>query len=49
MLFTLKELQEATDNFSDALLVGKGGFGEVYRGRLRYVPVAVKVLTDVRF
>ncbi|KAL6351332.1 hypothetical protein AAG906_035124 [Vitis piasezkii] len=34
-VFTLKEMEEATCSFSDEKLVGKGGFGRVYRGTLR--------------
>ncbi|KAL3523601.1 hypothetical protein ACH5RR_016435 [Cinchona calisaya] len=32
--FSLRELQVATDNFSDRNILGRGGFGKVYRGRL---------------
>lgn len=35
MVFTLKEMEEATCSFSDENLVGKGGFGRVYKGTLR--------------
>lgn len=35
MVFTLKEMEEATGKFSDKNLVGKGGFGRVYRGVLK--------------
>jgi hypothetical protein len=35
MVFTLKEMEEATGRFSDKNLVGKGGFGRVYRGVLK--------------
>lgn len=34
-IFTLKEMEEATCSFSEENLVGKGGFGRVYRGVLR--------------
>ncbi|KAB5544950.1 hypothetical protein DKX38_013062 [Salix brachista] len=34
-VFTLKEMEEATCSFSEENLVGKGGFGRVYRGILR--------------
>ncbi|XP_021635862.2 probable serine/threonine-protein kinase PBL28 [Hevea brasiliensis] len=34
-VFTLKEMEEATGSFSDEQMLGKGGFGRVYRGTLR--------------
>ncbi|XP_061350179.1 probable LRR receptor-like serine/threonine-protein kinase At2g23950 isoform X2 [Gastrolobium bilobum] len=46
--FTFRELQSATDNFSHRNLLGAGGFGNVYRGKLGDgTMVAVKRLKDV--
>ncbi|KAF8400456.1 hypothetical protein HHK36_013754 [Tetracentron sinense] len=46
--FTLRELQVATENFSSKNILGKGGFGNVYKGRLvDGTVVAVKRLKDV--
>ncbi|KAL0459591.1 UNVERIFIED_CONTAM: hypothetical protein Slati_0586300 [Sesamum latifolium] len=33
--FSFSELQTATSNFCQGYLIGKGGYAEVYRGRLR--------------
>ncbi|KAK4786610.1 hypothetical protein SAY86_010443 [Trapa natans] len=45
-LFTYKELRNATDGFSDANKIGEGGFGPVYKARLRNGKLAaVKVLS----
>ncbi|CAN6543117.1 unnamed protein product [Malus baccata var. baccata] len=47
--FSLRELQVATDTFSDKNIIGRGGFGKVYRGRLADgTLVAVKRLTEER-
>ncbi|KAL1203702.1 Protein NSP-INTERACTING KINASE 2 [Cardamine amara subsp. amara] len=46
--FTFKELQSATSNFSSKNLVGKGGFGNVYKGCLHDgTIIAVKRLNDI--
>ncbi|KAI9117448.1 hypothetical protein K1719_011614 [Acacia pycnantha] len=47
-IFTFKQLQHATDNFSSKNILGAGGFGNVYRGKLGDgTLVAVKRLKDV--
>ncbi|KDP38737.1 hypothetical protein JCGZ_04090 [Jatropha curcas] len=46
--FTFRELQLATDNFSSKQILGAGGFGNVYKGKLADgTMVAVKRLKDV--
>lgn len=47
MVYTEQQLSDATNSFSDSNLIGKGGFGAVYRGTLRKCNVAIKKLTDV--
>jgi len=42
--YTYAELVAATDNFSSQALIGEGGFGKVYRGKLLEMPVAIKRL-----
>ncbi|XP_010539943.1 PREDICTED: receptor-like cytosolic serine/threonine-protein kinase RBK2 [Tarenaya hassleriana] len=45
-IFTLAELQSATDNFAFDNLIGKGGYAEVFKGRLQNGQlVAIKRLT----
>ncbi|XP_031282097.1 receptor-like cytosolic serine/threonine-protein kinase RBK2 isoform X2 [Pistacia vera] len=45
-IFSLYDLQAATNNFSFENLIGKGGYAEVYKGRLRDGEfVAIKRLT----
>ncbi|GFY89385.1 BRI1-associated receptor kinase [Actinidia rufa] len=47
--FSLRELQVATDNFSNKHILGRGGFGKVYKGRLADGGlVAVKRLKEER-
>lgn len=46
--FAFKELQSATNNFSAKNILGTGGFGHVYKGKLGDgTIVAVKRLKDV--
>ncbi|XP_020084541.1 U-box domain-containing protein 33-like isoform X2 [Ananas comosus] len=42
--FSLLELNQATQDFSDSLKIGEGGYGAVYRGFLRNTAVAIKKL-----
>uniref|UniRef100_A0A803KR57 RING-type E3 ubiquitin transferase n=3 Tax=Chenopodium quinoa TaxID=63459 RepID=A0A803KR57_CHEQI len=42
--YTFKEIEVATNNFSDTLKIGEGGYGPVYRAVLQHTPVAIKVL-----
>ncbi|XP_077247927.1 U-box domain-containing protein 35-like isoform X2 [Tasmannia lanceolata] len=42
--YTIEEIEVATDFFSEALKIGEGGYGPVYRASLDHTPVAIKVL-----
>ncbi|CAN6242185.1 unnamed protein product [Urochloa humidicola] len=42
--FSTSELESASENFSSSLKIGEGGFACVYRGILRNMKVAIKVL-----
>jgi len=42
--YTIEEIEEATNMFSDALKIGEGGYGPVYRSELDCTQVAIKVL-----
>lgn len=37
----------ATDNFNPKNIIGEGGFGTVYKGRIDNMDVAIKVLKKV--
>ncbi|XP_074318142.1 wall-associated receptor kinase 5-like [Silene latifolia] len=42
-IFTIQELENATDNYNEANIIGKGGFGVVYKGVISgNQPVAIK-------
>ncbi|MCH83134.1 U-box domain-containing protein 34-like, partial [Trifolium medium] len=42
--YTMDEIKIATNNLSEALVIGEGGYGKVYKCNLDHTPVAVKVL-----
>lgn len=42
--YTVEDIQKATNNFSDALKIGEGGYGPVYKCKLDHTVVAIKVL-----
>lgn len=48
MVYSYDELKGVCNSFTPEALIGKGGFGSVYKGSLRRCAVAVKVLTEVR-
>ncbi|XP_043716969.1 U-box domain-containing protein 33-like [Telopea speciosissima] len=42
--FSFIEIERATCNFDQTMKIGEGGYGIVYRGKLRQTPVAIKML-----
>ena len=48
--FSLSEIQIATSDFDPSHVIGRGGFGIVYRGKLERLKldVAIKKLNEVR-
>lgn len=42
--YAIEEIQRGTENFSDELKIGEGGYGPVFRATLDSTAVAVKVL-----
>ncbi|XP_042391233.1 U-box domain-containing protein 33-like [Zingiber officinale] len=43
-IFSLSELEQATENFKEESKIGEGGYGCVYKGFLRHTTVAIKRL-----
>ena len=46
--YDFEEIQAATDNFSEAFMIGHGWFGDVFQASIRQTPVAIKRLDEVR-
>ena len=42
--FDFSEVKDATCNFDPALKIGEGGYGSIFRGSLRHIEVAIKML-----
>ncbi|KAI7984473.1 U-box domain-containing protein 35 [Camellia lanceoleosa] len=42
--YPIKEIEVATDCFSNSLKIGEGGYGPVYKAFLDHTPVAIKVI-----
>ncbi|XP_013589665.1 PREDICTED: U-box domain-containing protein 35 [Brassica oleracea var. oleracea] len=42
--YSIKDVEGATNGFSDSLKIGEGGYGPVYKAVLDYTSVAIKIL-----
>lgn len=49
MVYKHAELVKATDDFAESAIIGIGGFGMVFEGKIRCCNVAVKRLTEVSY
>ena len=45
--FLLSEIEEATQGFDESLIIGRGGYGNVYKGLLGQAQVAIKRLQSM--
>ncbi|CAK1541086.1 unnamed protein product [Leptosia nina] len=45
-MLSYEDLKAATNNWNEANLLGRGGFGQVFKGEWKLLPVAVKRLKD---
>jgi hypothetical protein len=44
--FTWEDMESATSSFSEALKIGSGSVGTVYKGKIHHTTVAIKVLNS---
>ncbi|KAG2254050.1 hypothetical protein Bca52824_084186 [Brassica carinata] len=44
--YSIKDVEGATNGFSDSLKIGEGGYGPVYKAVLDYTSVAIKILNS---
>lgn len=42
--YTINDIEEATQKFSQTLKIGEGGYGPVFKGQLDHIQVAIKIL-----
>ena len=47
MTYNYEEIKAATQNFSEEYMIGRGGFGDVYKANIRQTPMAIKRLHEV--